>query len=67
MTDYLVKSINYLFVFVPIYCASFTFLSFAALVTFKFLQPDKRFPEMVAMCYGGFVGLAFWLVYVVKI
>ena len=67
MTDYLVKSINYLFVFVPIYCACFTLFSFAALVTFKFLHPEKRFPEMVAMSYGGVIGLVFWLVYVVKI
>ena len=63
----ILDTIDKLFMYTPIYVFGWCFACLALVGVYKFMNPDKRFPEFVVMAYGGFVALIFWMIYVVKL
>ena len=59
--------IDKLFMTTPIYVFGWCLVCLALLGVYKFMHPEKSFPEFVAMAYGGIVALIFWMVFVVKL
>ena len=63
----ILKLINYLFMYIPVYVFIMGFVSFSLLAVYKFLHPERTYPEFVAVAYGVFAVLIFWMYYVVKL
>ena len=63
----ILKLINYLFMYTPMYVFFWCGCCLALLAIYKFIHNEKKFPEFVAMAYGGFVVLIFWMIYVTKL
>jgi len=63
----IVAVIDKLFMYIPIYVFAWCFLSLMMAGFYKYQNPDKRYPEFVAMAYGGFAVLIFWMITVIKL
>ena len=63
----IVTLIDKLFMYTPIYVFIWCFVSLALTGLYKLQNPDKRFPEFVAMAYGAFAVLIFWMMFVTKL
>lgn len=63
----ILKLINYFFMYIPIYVFVWCLSSMGISMVYKGYNPDKTYPEFVAMAYGGFAVLIFWMIFVTKL
>ncbi len=65
--EWILSTIDKMFTLTPIFCFIWCLACLGMLGVFKFRHPDKTFPEIVAMCYGGVAALIIWMIFVVRI